>query len=351
MQEKKIKIVHYLNQYFGGLGSEEKADTGPRIMEGAVGPGKAVQNMVGEQGRVVATVVCGDNYFAERIEQVAEEIIQLIAPLQPDALIAGPAFDAGRYGIACGAMCKTAHDRLGIPSVTGMNRANPGVDLYRKYTYIVETPGSVISMAEAVSKMVSILNRLVNKEKIGKPSEEGYLSRGLLSNEMSDYTGAVRAVSMLLDKLHGRPFETEIPLPQYERIDPAPGIPDIGSAVIALVTDGGLVPKGNPDKVESREASRFGVYGIEGMDRLRPDGYEVNHIGYDPVFVLQDPNRLVPVDVMTELEKEGVIGKLHKKMYCTSGAVCIVENMVKIGKAMAEKLKAAGVSGVILTST
>ena len=351
MQDKKINIVHYLNQYFGGVGGENKADTGPRIVEGATGPGRAVQKIMGDQGQVVATVVCGDNYFAERIEQTAEEIIQLLEPFQPDALIAGPAFDAGRYGIACGALCKAVNDRLGIPSVTGMHRENPGVDLYRKYTYIVETPGSVIGMTDAISKMVSILSRQVNEEKIGKPSEEGYLSRGLLTNLMSEYTGAERAVSMLLDKLHGRPFETEIPLPQYDRVDPAPANADIGSSTIALVTDGGLVPKGNPDNIEAQGASRFGVYSIEGMDGLRPDDYEVNHVGYDPVFVLEDPNRLVPVDVMTDLEKEGVIGKLHKKIYCTSGAVCIVENMKKIGKDMAEKLKAEGVSGVILTST
>ncbi len=351
MSKKKLKIVHYLNQYFGGLGGEEKAHIGPQITEGCIGPGRAVQNIMGDQGQVVATVICGDNYFAERIEETAEEVIQLLNPYQPDALIAGPAFDAGRYGIACGALCKAAYDRIGIPSVTGMYKENPGVDLYRKYTYIVETPNSVIGMADAISKMVSILSRLANHERIGKPSEEGYLSRGLITNELSEFTGAERAVSMLLDKLHGRLFESEISLPQYDRVDPAPKILDIGSATIALVTDGGLVPKGNPDKIEPAGASRFGVYSIEGKEALNAEDYEVTHVGYDPVFVHQDPNRLVPVDVMVDLEKEGVIGKLNKKIYCTSGAVCIVENMKKIGEAIAERLKAEGVSGVILTST
>jgi glycine reductase len=60
---------------------------------------------------------------------------------------------------------------------------------------------------------------------------------------------------------------------------------------------------------------------------------------------------LVPVDVMRDLEKEGVIGKLHEKFYSTAGAVCVVENIRKMGQAIAKELKEEGVSGVILTST
>ncbi len=351
MQNKKLRIVHYVNQYFGGVGGEDKAQVGPQVLEGPTGPGRAVQNVLGEQGQVIATIICGDNYFAERIEETAEEIVQMLQPYEPDALIAGPAFDAGRYGIACGALCRAMHERFGIPTVTAMHEENPGVDLYRKYTYILKTPNSVIGMADAISKMVSLLTRLAKDERIGRPSEEGYLSRGLITNEMAEHTGAERVVSMLLNKLQGRPFESEISLPQYDRVDPAPKTVDIGSATIALVTDGGLVTRGNPDGIESAGATRFGVYDIEGVDALDPEDYEVNHVGYDPVFVHQDPNRLVPVDVMTDLEKEGVIGAFHRKFYSTSGAVCIVENIKKMGRAIAEQLKAEGVSGVILTST
>ena len=36
---KEIRVVHYINQFFGGLGGEDKADTPPQITEGAAGPG------------------------------------------------------------------------------------------------------------------------------------------------------------------------------------------------------------------------------------------------------------------------------------------------------------------------
>jgi glycine reductase len=140
-------------------------------------------------------------------------------------------------------------------------------------------------------------------------------------------------------------------LPKYDRVKPAPGIKDIRSATIALVTDGGLVPKGNPDRIESRQATRFGSYSIKGITALNPGDYEVNHVGYDSIFVTQDPHRLVPVDVMRDLERERVIGKLHETFYATTGVVTPVENARKMGQAIAEQLKAEGVSGVILTST
>jgi glycine reductase complex component B subunit gamma len=346
-----IRIVHYLNQFFGGIGAEDKAGVSPRVAEGAVGPGRAIQASLGNEGQIVATVICGDNYFAENIESASEEVEKLIRPYQPDLLLAGPAFNAGRYGVACGAVCKRVQDRLNIPAVTGMFQENPGVDLYRNGVFIVQTGDSARTMGEAVSKMVHLARKLAKKEKVGRPSEEGYFPRGLLVNEVSDQTGAERVIDMLLAKLRGEPFESEVPRPMYDRVKPAPAIKDIRSATIALVTDGGLVPRGNPDKIEIRTATRFGKYDIRHADTLNPADYEVSHEGYDSVFIRQDPNRLVPVDVMRDFEREGAIGKLHDRFYSTTGVANIVEVMKKLGEKIAEELKADGVTGVILTST
>jgi betaine reductase len=346
-----VRVVHYLNQFFGGIGGEDKADTPPRVAEGMVGPGKPLQAALGEQGEVVATIICGDNYFAENIADASEEVRKLISPYQPDLLIAGPAFNAGRYGIACGAVCKMAQEKLGIPAVTGMYRENPGLDLYRKDAYVVETIDSARGMVDAVNRIVRLAQKLLAKEKMGGPAEEGYFPRGLLVNEITDKTGAERVVDMLLSKLRGEPFESEVSRPVYDRVKPAPALREIGLATIALVTDGGLVPKGNPDKIEMIMATRFGKYDIKNVESLSPGDYEVSHGGYDSVLVGQDPNRLVPVDVMRDLEKEGVIGKLHDKFYSTTGLASIVDIMKRVGQEIAEDLKAEGISGVILTST
>ncbi len=351
MQTRVIRVVHYLNQFFGGIGGEDKADVGPQVRNGPVGPGRALQSALGGQGEVVATVICGDNYFAENVEAACGEVMQLFRPYQADVLIAGPAFDAGRYGIACGAVCKAAETKLGIPAVTGMHEENPGVDLFSRNVYIVKTGETVAGMAAAVSRMVDMALKLATNQDVGGPSEGGYFSRGLLVNVMAETTGAERVVAMLLAKLKGESFESEVTLPKYDRIEPASRIKDIRSATIALVTDGGLVPKGNPDKIENRHATRFGAYSIDLVDPLKRDGYEVVHGGYDEVFVIEDPNRLLPVDVMRDLEKEGVIGKFHDRFFSTSGLASVVKSSEKIGQGIAEQLKAGGGSGVILTST
>lgn len=346
-----LRVVHYVNQFFGGIGGEDKAGVGPEARDGAIGPGRAVEAALGADGQVVATVICGDNYFAEDVERAAAEAIELIRPFEPDLVLAGPAFNAGRYGIACAAVCEAVQAELGIPAVTGMYEDNPGLELCGSDLYVVRTAESARGTAEAVGRMVALARRLVAREAIGSPSEEGYFPRGVLVNEVSERSGAERVVDLLLSKLRGEPFDSEVPRPVYDRVEPAPPIEGLASATIALVTDGGLVPRGNPDGIEIRSATRFGRYEIAGVDALDPERYEVSHEGYDSVFVRQDPNRLVPVDALRELEREGRIGKLHERFYSTTGVASSVEVMSKLGRAIAEELRADGVSGVILTST
>jgi betaine reductase len=67
--------------------------------------------------------------------------------------------------------------------------------------------------------------------------------------------------------------------------------------------------------------------------------------------VEQDPDRLVPVDVLRELEKAGVVGKLHDCFVSTSGLATPIANSRRLGREIAEKLKAEGVEAVILTYT
>ena len=347
----KLRVVHYVNQFFGSLGGEDQAHIGPQVKEGPTGPGRAIQGLLGDRGRVVATAICGDNYFAENMESAAGEIVRLIRPYQPDMVIAGPAFEAGRYGIACGAVCRAVQEQLQIPAVAGMYEENPGVDLFHKEVYIVSTGNSVRTMNESLNRMVNLALRLAAGQKIGPPLEEGYFPRGIIMNEMTERTGAERAVAMLLDKLQGKPVVSEVMQPKFAPVELAPPVNDLSSATIALVTDGGLVPRGNPDKLESNTSTRFGKYSIRDVQSLRAENYDVNHGGYDGVFIRQDPNRLVPVDVLRDLEKEKVIGKLFDFFYTTAGVSTTVESSKRMGRAIGADLKAQGVSAVILTST
>ena len=61
------KVVHYINQFFAGIGGEEKADIAPEVREGVVGPGMALKNAFKGEAEIVATIICGDSYFAENM--------------------------------------------------------------------------------------------------------------------------------------------------------------------------------------------------------------------------------------------------------------------------------------------
>jgi glycine reductase len=54
---------------------------------------------------------------------------------------------------------------------------------------------------------------------------------------------------------------------------------------------------------------------------------------------------------MREMEKRGVIGKLHNEFISTSGRVNPLANTRRLGREMAQKIRRDGVDAVILTST
>ncbi len=347
-----IKVVHYINQFYAGIGGEEKADFKPEVREGVVGPGMGLNGILKKEGmEIVATVICGDSYFNENLDEAKAEVLDMVKKYSPDLFIAGPAFNAGRYGVACGAISKEVSDKLNIPVLTAMYGENPGVDIYKKYLYIIETRNSAVGMGDALSKMAAMAAKLAKGEEIGTPAEEGFIERGIRKNFFASERGSKRAVDMLIKKLKGEEFVTEFKMPVFDRVDPSAPVRDITKAKIGLVTSGGIVVKGNPDHIESSNASHFGKYDIEGVEHLTSETFQTAHGGYDPTYANNDPNRVLPVDVLRAMEKEGKIGSLHRYYYATVGNGTAVGSAKKFGEAIAQDLLADGVDAVILTST
>src|SRR5262249_22228324 len=215
MASGALRVVCYVNQFCGLRGGEDKAGIGPQVVEGAVGAVRAVQQALGDAGSVVATVICGDNYAAEHAERATAELVQLVAAARPDLLVAGPAFLAGRYGVACGALSAAAQAELKIPAVTRMHAENPGVELYRRHVYVVETGAEATRMLPEAQRLVALGVALARGEVIGAPSAHGYFARGVTRNVVAGASAADRAVAMLLDKLAGRAFVSEVPRPAF----------------------------------------------------------------------------------------------------------------------------------------
>ena len=348
----KIRVVHYINQFFANIGGEEKADYPAELRVGeVVGPGLALAQKFGDEAEIVATIVCGDSYFNENLEKAKAEILEMVKGQNPDIFIAGPAFNAGRYGVACGTVCDMVQEELGIPAVTGMYVENPGADMFKNKVYTVPTKNSAAGMRDAVKKLAPLALKLAKGEKIGASCEDNYMPNGIRVNLFEEKRGSKRAVEMLLKKIAGKPFVTEFPMPTFDKVDPQPAIKDLSKATIALCTSGGIVPKGNPDHIESSNATRYGEYDITGVNDLTEETYETAHGGYDPVYANEDADRVLPVDVMREFEREGVIGKLHNKFYTTVGNGTAVLSSKAFADEYAQKLIADGVDAVIMTST
>lgn len=363
MTEKKLKVVHYLNQFFGQIGGEDKADIGFMVKEGTLGPGLVLQKGLGEKAVVVATIICGDNYFSKNPEAASEESLKLIESYRPDLFFAGPALAAGRYGVACGAICKTVGEKLGIPAITGMYEENPGVEMYRKFAFICKTGNSALDMAESISHMIKLALKLISRERgphlvsrenLPRPEEYGYFSRIILRNEYTDNSAAERSVDKLLAKIKGGSFESEVFLPRFEKVEPPSPVKDLRACEIILISDGGLVPKGNPDGLSGRGNLRWTKYEIDTFlpEDFDSSHYEIAHTGYFPVQVLEDPNRLVPADVIRNLVKEGKVGKLHPTFFSTSGNATVSRRCAEMGEEMGEEIKRRGnIGAVLLTST
>lgn len=344
----KKRVVHYINQFYAGIGGEEKADTKPFKEDGPKGPGVGLNGAIAENAEIVGTVVCGDSYFNENPEAI-DEVIEMIKSFDPELVIAGPAFNAGRYGVAAGAVATAVMERLGIPAVTGMYEENPGVDMYRKVPYIVQTGNSAATMRKALPAMANVVNKIIKGEDLN-PAEDGYYERHR-GNFFAEERGSKRAVDMLIKKLAGEEYATEYPMPDFDNVEPGKPIADLSKAKIAIVTSGGIVPHGNPDHIESSSASKYGRYDITGVDDLKEGEYETAHGGHDPIYANEDADRVIPVDVLREKERNGEIGSLHNFFYSTVGNGTAVASAKAYAADIAKDLQEHDVDAVILTST
>ncbi len=348
---EKIRVVYYLNQFFGQIGGEDKAGIEPQFIVGGVGVSNAFEKLLKDQVEIIGTVICGDNYFNENTEIAMDRIMAVLKNTNADIIITGPAFNAGRYGMACGLIAKEVTEKMKIPAVTGMYIENPAVELYKDSIIIADIGASAVGMSNALAKMANLVIKLGKGVELGRPHEDNYIAQGKRKTIFMDKKGSERAVDMLLNRLNNEPFETELPMPIFDKVEPSAAIKDITKATIALITTGGIVPHGNPDRIQSASAQKWGKYDISNFNSLREGNYYTIHGGYDPVYANENPDRVAPLETLREFVAEGKLGGVYKYFLTTTGTGTSVGNAIKFGKEMGELLKNDGVDAVILTST
>jgi glycine reductase complex component B subunit gamma len=269
---------------------------------------------------------------------------------RPDVLIAGPAFNAGRYGLACGIACSVAAD-LNIASVTAMSAENPALAVHGQHLYVVPTGDLASSMPRALPALARLAVKLARREPLGSAHSEGYLPRGLRRDVWHAQTAADRAIELLKRRLSGEQFVSEMPIEQFDSVPPAPALTSLAQARLAVVSTGGIVPRGNPDRLREYNSVVWRRYSIGKLARLEPGEWEPIHGGYDSTWAREDPNRVVPLDALRELEHAGEFASLHDYYYATVGVGTAVNNARRFGEEIARELHDADVQGVILTAT
>lgn len=351
------KVIVYLNQFFGGKGGEDTADFEPEIVEGTVGPSQAMDAQL-QDAEVTHTIICGDNFMGSNTDEAISRILEMLDGKEFDMLLAGPAFQAGRYGVACGNVCKAVAEKHGVACITSMHKENPGVDMFKKDCYIMDGHDAAAQMRKDVAAMIAFANRLLAGLPTRGAEEEGYFPRGcrheIYLEDKYENTAAYRGVDMLIKKIKGEPYKTELIIPKKDLVPVAPAIKNLDEATIVLVTTGGIVPVDNPDRIQSASATRWGRYNVAGLDKLpnRADGgYMTIHAGYDPAAADACPDVCTPIDALRAYEKEGKIGKLDDWFYTTVGTGTTESEASRMAEEMLPYFKEEGVDGIIMTST
>lgn len=341
-----MRIVHYVNQFYAGLGGEDAADIGPRLLDGTVGPGRLLAQLLGAEHQIVATLVCGDNYAASDAA-VADELLGMARSIGAELLVAGPAFGSGRYGLACARLVAAA-DAAGLPALATMHPDNPGITDAGAAT-VVAAGVTAREMRPTLRSVAAAIGKLATGATL--TAADGRVAKAARIGRLVEQRAAVRAVDLVLRRLNGDRETTEVPVGGFDAVEPAAPIGTAADATFALVTEGAVVPAGNPDRLESARATRWLRYQIKGADTLASGAWESVAGGFATTAANADPNRLLPLDAVRALERAGVIGRLHDEFLVTVGNGTSVATARRFGVEWAAELRKAGVQAAILTAT
>ena len=346
------RILHYLNQFFAGIGGEDKADTPVEIRKGAVGPGVALNKELGGRGEIIATVVCGDNYFNTNTTSAIEQLLEACRSYQAQAVVAGPAFNAGRYGFACGEVCKNVAARLEIPAITAMFEENPALETYRKSpgVWIFPTSSRAADMGPVLRKLAPFVLKVAGGCAIGPAKEEGYFPTGRRVLGESSVQTVERAFSMLMAKVAGQPYETEIPIEKFDAVPPAPPVSDLKGVRLSVITTSGLVPKGNPDHFRRFNATQWHKYPLPEDGILRASDWEIIHGGFNTAYAEANPYLVLPLDALSASEGT-TYHDLDKSYYSITGVGTSLKTAKDAGLEIAASLKQDQIDAALLVAT
>lgn len=139
-------VICYINQFFAGIGGEDKADYEPEIRDGVMGPTAAINQMLAEiDAQVTTTIICGDNFMSTHRDEAIERIL---TALEGRSLIFSWPDQPSRQAVT---ELPAVGWKGGFRQIrrTGHHihaRENPGVEMFKKDMHVMTGSHSAASM-------------------------------------------------------------------------------------------------------------------------------------------------------------------------------------------------------------
>ncbi|WP_326716552.1 GrdB-related putative oxidoreductase [Vagococcus jeotgali] len=174
-----MKVLLIFDQTQAGLGGKEK----PMLPLGGKNMGIGAANMLQpfldkHDGKVVATLYCGDGFFEANEEDVTKKMAGMVKKINPDVVIAGPSYNYEGYASMCAKVGTFIEDKVKIPVVTAMSvECQTTIDTYKNDISIVKMPKKGgTGLTEALSNIceLAFLKSIDSKEVTTFVSEHCY---------------------------------------------------------------------------------------------------------------------------------------------------------------------------------
>ena len=292
----------------------------------------------------------GDNYFHEHKDAAKEAIVREVDKVHPDIVVVGPAFNAGRYGLAAVEICQTLAEQLGLRCVAGMEPENPGVNLSRDYhndkVFLLPTAETAAGMGRALSTLAPFACRLAAGEAMARvrPTRKD-TSRAAFDGLNGRTDRASSAPSICCSPR----WKVDPSSPKCRwrfgiTFEPAPPVQNAAEAKLAVVSTSGVVPWGNPDGFKTYRNTSWRKYNFVELKALEPGKWEAVHGGYNVADMNRNPHYGIPLDALRALEAEGKIGrgKLYPAYYMIPGNQGSPTVMRRVGQEIAADLTQRG---------
>jgi len=102
-------------------------------------------------------------------------------------------------------------------------------------------------MRESLARMLAVGRKLLAGEPLRRPHEDRYYRQGRLVPEVEAQPSAARAVDMLMAKLRGEPYYSEVQLPVFRPPEPPPQ-PRVAIKIENIIANAEM---GRKDRIET----------------------------------------------------------------------------------------------------